>query len=91
MDKFCKFLKKKRVESGLSQWDVAQKLGYSSPQFVSNWERCKCSPAIESFKGLSNLYEISFEIMVKMYLNDQKQMIYKKNRVRKNKTDMTSL
>lgn len=88
MDEFCKFLKKKRIESGLSQWDVAQKLGYSSPQFVSNWERCKCCPSIESFKVLSSLYKIPFEIIVKMYLQAQKQMIYKKNRIRSSKNDM---
>ena len=33
------FIQEKRVKANLSQWDLAQTLGYSSPQFVSNIER----------------------------------------------------
>ena len=36
------YLRQKRLDSGLSQLDVAQALGYASPQFVSNWEARTC-------------------------------------------------
>ncbi len=35
----AKLLKKAREEAGLSQWDVADFIGYDSPQFISNIER----------------------------------------------------
>lgn len=54
------FLKEKRTCAGLSQWDVAKKLGYSSPQFVSNWERGLSDPPImtlaEKIQLSSNAY-----------------------------------
>ena len=34
----AKFLKEKRVQSGLSQKDVAEKLGYSTSHFFSTGE-----------------------------------------------------
>jgi len=53
-----KFLAKKREEKGMSQGEVAKKLGYSSPQFISNIERGKCSPALSSAKKMAKLYDI---------------------------------
>jgi len=52
------YLRQKRVESGLSQLDVARELGYSSPQFVSNWERGLVSPPLETIAVLVDLYKI---------------------------------
>ena len=37
------YLQSKRMKVGLSQGDVATKLGYSSPQFISNFERGLCA------------------------------------------------
>ena len=39
-----KRLKKMRLKAGLSQRDVSTALGYTSPQYVSNWERGKSHP-----------------------------------------------
>ena len=44
------FLKKARSKMGLSQRDVADKLGYTSPQFISNVERGLCSPPLKKLK-----------------------------------------
>lgn len=82
MVSFCKYLREVRIKSGISQWQVAQKLGYSTPQFVSNWERNKCLPPIESFRILSHLYQIPFDAFVDMFVQEQRKAIYKKNRMR---------
>jgi len=37
-NKLGSWLREKRVTSGLSQAEVAQKLGYSTAQFISNWD-----------------------------------------------------
>lgn len=52
------YLRQKRLDTGLSQLDVARVLGYSSPQFVSNWERGLVSPPLETIAVLIDLYKI---------------------------------
>lgn len=63
------FLKQKRVTAGLSQRDVADKLGYSTPQFISNWERGVSHPPISALKKLGELYKISAEDLFEVTLN----------------------
>lgn len=55
------FLKDSREEMGLTQIDVAQKLGYSSAQFISNWERGLSSPPMKSINILAQMYKVSTE------------------------------
>ena len=43
-----KAIKLKRMEKGISQAQIAEALGYSSPQFVSNWERGVSSPPMNA-------------------------------------------
>lgn len=54
-----KFLKLARKASGITQRDVAKKMGYSSPQFISNCERGLCAPSRESLPILVDLYKIN--------------------------------
>jgi len=55
------WLREARERSKLSQSQVAQELGYSSPQFVSNWERGLSSPPIPKFKKLCKMYSLSVD------------------------------
>lgn len=64
----AKFLKEKRVQSGLSQKDVAEKLGYSTSQFISNWERGISHPPLNTLRSLSQLYKINPEEMFEVLL-----------------------
>ena len=63
------FLKDKRMAAGLSQRDVADKLGYSTPQFISNWERGVSHPPISALKKLGDLYKISADELFEITLN----------------------
>ncbi|MEK2647425.1 helix-turn-helix domain-containing protein [Bdellovibrio sp. BCCA] len=54
------FLKQKRIAAGLSQADVAEKMGYSTPQFISNWERGVSHPPINALKKLAEIYTIPY-------------------------------
>jgi len=64
-----KYLYEKRIKAGLSQKDVSDKLGYTSPQFISNYERGLCSPPLKKLKKIADLYKIKpktiADIMVK--------------------------
>lgn len=57
------FLKDKRTHAGFTQNQVAKKLGYSSPQFISNWERGLSNPPIATLKVLAELYQASSDEM----------------------------
>jgi len=46
-----------REESGLSQREVADALGYSTPQFISNWERGISAPAFDVMPALGRLFD----------------------------------
>lgn len=63
------FLKEKRVAAGLSQKDVADKLGYSTPQFISNWERGVSHPPINALKKLGEMYKISADDLFEVTLS----------------------
>ena len=67
------YLQTKRLKSGLSQGDVADKLGYSSPQFISNFERGLCAPPLPKLKTIINMYDLSAESVVSLMLKEQEK------------------
>lgn len=50
-------IKEARIAAGLSQGDLAYKLGYSTPQFVSNLERGVSLPPIKSMKKIARIIQ----------------------------------
>jgi transcriptional regulator with XRE-family HTH domain len=62
------FLQKARIQAGLTQLGVAKKLGYSTGQFVSNWERGQGYPPTSTLRKLSVLYGVSPEQVFKAVL-----------------------
>ena len=65
-----KKLKNARVQSGMTQENVAEKINVSR-QTISNWENEKSYPDIISVIELSNLYSISLDVLLK---GDEKMM-----------------
>lgn len=65
-------LRKLREKAGLKQKEVATLLGYTSPQFISNWERGISSPPVKTIKQLANIYKTSPE---KLFLKVQKAIV----------------
>ena len=68
----AEFLKEKRVAAGLTQSEVAHKLGYSSPQFVSNWERGLANPPVFVLRDLTKMYRVGVDQMFDMIVDDFK-------------------
>lgn len=77
---FGDFLAKARIESGLSQLQLARELGYSSPQYVSNWERGICGPPLDKLNQLSKTLEINPQTLMSMILDETEQ--YLRNELR---------
>ena len=71
------YLKRKRQEVGLTQSQVAEKLGYSSPQFVSNWERGLANPPVFILKNLTKLYRVSPDEMFGKILEQVQKDLYR--------------
>ncbi len=53
------FLQVSREKTGLSQRAVSKQLGYSTPQFISNWERGLSSPPLDVFPQLAKIYNLT--------------------------------
>lgn len=69
-------IKKYRLESGLSQDELAEKI-FVTRQTISNWENDKNYPDIKSLLLLSSLFDVSLDILVKGDLEEMKEQIKK--------------
>lgn len=59
MRKVGAILREMRREAGLSQGQVSKKLGFTSPQFVSNWERSLVSIPSRHVLKIAKLYKVN--------------------------------
>ncbi len=66
--KLAQFLKNKRIVAGFSQKDVATKLGYSTSQFISNWERGVSQPPLSTLRKLAEVFKINVDEMFNVLL-----------------------
>jgi transcriptional regulator with XRE-family HTH domain len=69
------YLKEKRVESGYTQAELANKLGDVHSQFVSNWERGLCAPPSHAFQDLIAILKLNREKLVEVMLVDSQSVI----------------
>lgn len=69
---FGQYLRKKRVAQNLTQMEVAEMFGYSSPQFISNWERGESAPPEEILPSLVVAYRIKPKELSKFLLKIHK-------------------
>lgn len=73
--RFSEYLQQSRINAGLSQKEVSEKLGYTSAQFISNWERGVSTPPPKSAKKLANMYGVSLEEFLDLLLKDTIQQV----------------
>lgn len=73
-----KFLRTKRLESELTQRELATKLGNMDSQFVSNWERGLCAPPSHAFEKIIEALKLNREKLVEVMLEDSKVTIVAK-------------
>lgn len=72
-----KYLQKKRIDADLTQIEVAKKLGYSSAQFISNFERGLCSPPLKQMKKLTSLYELDPSEVIEIMMAERFDLLEK--------------
>jgi transcriptional regulator with XRE-family HTH domain len=69
------YLRRKREESGLTQFFVAQKLGYSSSQFVSNIERGLSNVPLKALKVLVELYKLNPDEVIDLIISLKRERL----------------
>jgi len=57
------FIRKMRLEKEFSQADLAANLGYTSPQFISDWERGISTPPVKKLHELAILLEVKVDVL----------------------------
>lgn len=66
-----------RERAGLTQREVSDALGYTTPQFISNVERGRCRFPVEKLPKLKRLYRLSNDQVVEMIMVDEKRGLLK--------------
>lgn len=64
------YLKQKRIEAGYSQIELGKMFGYSSSQFISNWERGLAAPPEENLQQLIKLLKLRLQAVVFAMIED---------------------
>lgn len=67
------FLRGARESTGLTQREVSIKLGYSTSQFISNFERGVALPPLQKMKVLAKLYKLSISELIEAVLDCEKE------------------
>jgi transcriptional regulator with XRE-family HTH domain len=62
-----------RERARLTQREVSDALGYSTPQFISNVERGRCRFPIQKLPKIQKLYRVSADQIVSLILSEEKQ------------------
>jgi transcriptional regulator with XRE-family HTH domain len=75
MEMFSKYLKDMRIKKGISQRELAEMLGYTSGQFVSNYERGMCPVPLEKVKDMIGLLNLDSTKVVNLIQEDRKKSL----------------
>lgn len=73
--KIAAYIRTCREKAGVTQAVVADALGYSSPQFISNWERGTSVPPISAIPTLAKTIKVSPEKFIDLYVESTKVML----------------
>lgn len=76
------FLKVAREEADLTQLELSKKLGFTSPQFVSNWERGICQVPTQVLSKLIKILKLDIHVVIDMRMIDNRAYLLKALRVR---------
>jgi transcriptional regulator with XRE-family HTH domain len=69
--KLGSFLKKKRIQRGLTQKQVSDSFGFTTSQFISNLELAKSPPPPGVMKRLVKLYQLRLDEVLKVLLKEE--------------------
>ncbi len=68
-------LKEARLQVGLSQVDLAEKLGYETSQFISDWERGIHAPPIKNLSKICKLLNVNEQKIFDLFIEIAKEKL----------------
>jgi transcriptional regulator with XRE-family HTH domain len=71
------YIRKQREEAGLTQLELSRLLDYTSPQFISNWERGEGQPPIKAIVRASKYLNLNHSKIADLYIAHTEGMIRK--------------
>lgn len=72
-----KYLRQARIEKGLTQKDLSEIMGYTSPQFISNIERGLCSPPLDCLREIIKNCDADINIVLEIIIEEQRAYLKK--------------
>ncbi len=69
------YLQNMRLKTKLTQREVSLALGYSSAQFISNFERGIAVPPLKKLKVLVKMYNMPPDVVMEMILNAEREIM----------------
>ena len=78
MNKLGLFLKQKRLQRRLSQRDVSDFMGYSTPQFISNLERGRANLPMNQLKKFQQVLGVDSKELCEKYIEHLEEIFQKK-------------
>lgn len=72
------YLYEKRLAKGITQGDLATVLGYTSPQFVSNWERGLAKPPLETLKKMIKMLDLDVDELLTILMKMEEERLRKR-------------
>ena len=69
------YLQEMRIKANMTQREVSLQLGYSSAQFISNFERGISSPPLKKLKELIRMYRMPVERVMSLVLEGEREVL----------------
>lgn len=70
-----KFLRASREDRGVTQEELALRLGYSTAQYVSNWERGVSLPPMDQLPKIASFLEVTPSALLETMYSYQEAML----------------
>ncbi len=69
------YLHQKRSAKNITQSNLASVLGYTSPQFISNWERGLAKPPFDTLRKMIKILDLDVDVLVTILVKMEEKRI----------------
>jgi transcriptional regulator with XRE-family HTH domain len=70
-----KYFRQKRLDAEITQAELAEALGFTSAQIVSNWERGICAPPMASLRSLIKILKLDAEEVTDVITEENRRFL----------------
>lgn len=78
------YIKHQRMAHNITQLELSKHLGYSTAQFISNWERGLAGPPMNKMSKLVKILKLDVHMVMELYLDQAKKTLERGLRLTRN-------